>query len=143
MTPESRAHPKVITLRFKIHEKTGNWDLAVEVAGARAALGAPTWLYRFDWATPTFGGLLGACHGLEIPFVFHALRAPSAEVFLGDGAEREAIADAIHGAWVRFAATGDPGWPRYDLERRPTMRFDVTSEVVPDLDGELRRIWVR
>jgi predicted Zn-dependent protease len=34
MTPESRAHPKVITLRFKIHEKTGNWDLAVEVAGA-------------------------------------------------------------------------------------------------------------
>jgi len=75
--------------------------------------------------------------------VFHALRAPSAEVFLGDGAEREAIADAIHGAWVRFATTGDPGWPRYDLERRPTMRFDVTSEVVPDLDGELRRIWVR
>ena len=121
----------------------GFWRPAVEVAGARAALGAPTWLYRFDWATPTFGGLLGACHGLEIPFVFHALRAPSAEVFLGDGAEREAIADAIHGAWVRFAATGDPGWPRYDLERRPTMRFDVTSEVVPDLDGELRRIWVR
>jgi para-nitrobenzyl esterase len=120
----------------------GFWRPTLEVATARAALGAPTWLYRFDWATPTFGGLLGACHGVEIPFVFHSLRVPSAEAFLGDGADRPAIADAVHGAWARFAASGDPGWPRYDLERRPTMRFDVISEVVPDLDGELRLCWV-
>jgi carboxylesterase type B len=120
----------------------GFWRPALEVAAARAPLGAPTWLYRFDWATPAFGGLLGACHGVEIPFVFHSLHEPSAEVFLGAGAERAAIAATVHGAWVAFAATGDPGWPQYDLEQRPTMRFDVTSEVVPDLDGELRRCWV-
>ena len=92
--------------------------------------------------TPTFGGLLGACHGVEIPFVFHTLHVPTAEVFLGDGPEQESIADAVHGAWVRFATTGDPGWPRYDLRLRSTMRFDATSEVVPDLDRELRRFWV-
>ena len=121
----------------------GFWRPSLDVASARSALGAPTWLYRFDWPTPAFGGLLGACHGIEIPFAFHSLRVPSAEVFLGDGPEREAIADAIHGAWVDVARRGDPGWPRYDVDRRPTMRFDVTSEVVPDLDGELRRCWAR
>jgi len=120
----------------------GFWRPALEVATARAALGASTWLYRFDWATPAFGGVLGACHGVEIPFVFHSLAVPSAEVFLGDGPEREAIADTIHGAWVGMAARGDPGWPRYDVDGRPTMRFDVTSDVVRDLDAELRRCWM-
>jgi para-nitrobenzyl esterase len=119
----------------------GFWRPALDVATARAALDAPTWMYRFDWATPTFGGLLGACHGVEIPFVFDSIAEPSAEVFLGDGPERATIAGAVHGAWVRFAATGEPGWPRYDLDRRLTMRFDTVSDVVADLDGELRRRW--
>jgi hypothetical protein len=26
--------------------------------------------------------------------------------------------------------SGDPGWPKYDLQRRATMRFDTTSGVV-------------
>ncbi len=120
----------------------GFWRPALQVATARAAVGAPTWMYRFDWPTPTFGGLLGACHGIEIPFVFHSISVPTAELFLGTGPERAHIADAVHGAWVRFATTGDPGWPRYDLGRRPTMRFDATSEVVADLDSELRRCWI-
>ena len=38
----------------------------------------------------------------------------------------------MHAAWVAFAATGDPGWPKYDLERRATMRFDADSRVVED-----------
>jgi len=28
--------------------------------------------------------------------------------------------------------SGDPGWPKYDLQCRATMRFDTTSEVVDD-----------
>jgi para-nitrobenzyl esterase len=120
----------------------GFWRPALEVATGRAGLGAPTWLYRFDWCTPAFGGLLGACHGIEIPFVFDSLAVPSAEVFLGTGPEREAVAAAVHGAWVAFATTGDPGWPRYDAGARLTMRFDTASELVADLDGELRRCWV-
>ncbi|HKA04310.1 MAG TPA: carboxylesterase/lipase family protein [Acidimicrobiales bacterium] len=119
------------------------WRPALDVATSRAAIGAPTWMYRFDWPTPTFGGLLGACHGVEIPFVFDTIGLPTAEIFLGDGPERAGIASAVHGAWARFATTGDPGWPRYDVERRLTMCFDTDSEVVADPDGELRRRWQR
>ncbi len=55
------------------------WMPAIRLAESRSA---PTWMYRFDWPTPTLGGLLGACHGVELPFVFETLDA--ARGFLGD-----------------------------------------------------------
>ncbi|WP_439377186.1 carboxylesterase/lipase family protein [Amycolatopsis lexingtonensis] len=59
--------------------------------------------YEFAWRAPK----LGACHGMELPFVFDSLAASAALV--GDGAPAE-LAREVNGAWVRFAATGDPGW---------------------------------
>ena len=44
-------------------------------------------------------------------------------------------------AWVRFAANGDPGWPRYDLERRPVLRFGIESWVVEDPYARERTVW--
>ena len=38
----------------------------------------------------------------------------------------------MHAAWVGFATNGDCGWPKYDLSRRATMRFDMTSKIVND-----------
>ena len=38
----------------------------------------------------------------------------------------------MHAAWVAFATTGDPGWPAYELDRRATMRFDLSPVVVED-----------
>jgi len=52
-----------------------------------------------------------------------------------------ALATAMHGAWVRFARTGDPGWPAYDLAHRKTMIFDATSEVMSDAAGPERQAW--
>ena len=47
-------------------------------------------MYRFDWATPVFGGQLGACHALEIPFVFNNLEAAGSDMFVGGAATRDA-----------------------------------------------------
>ena len=44
-------------------------------------------------------------------------------------------------SWVRFARDGDPGWPRYDLEHRATMRFDTSSSVVEDPYARERQLW--
>ncbi|MEV6608923.1 carboxylesterase family protein [Kutzneria sp. NPDC051319] len=63
--------------------------------------------YRFDWRSPQFEGRLGACHGLELPFVFDTL--PSAEALVGTQPPPE-LAKQMNAAWVRFAETGDPGW---------------------------------
>ncbi len=100
-------------------------------------------MYEFAWPSPAFGGVFGACHALEIPFVFDTLDLGPDQMqgsLLGSDPPQE-LADAMHGAWVAFAATGDPGWPRYDLDRRATMRFDTVSQVVDDPRSFERTVW--
>jgi para-nitrobenzyl esterase len=114
---------------------------ATRLAEARASIGAPTWLAWFTWPTPVFGGVLGSCHGLDIPFVFDVLGAPGVGMFTGTGAERAAIATAFHGALTAFAHGDDPAWPAYDIERRAVWRIDNPCEVVDDPEPGLRALW--
>jgi para-nitrobenzyl esterase len=113
----------------------------LRLADARHALGHASWVYLLTWPTPAFGGIFGACHGLDLPFVFHNLDQPGVSLFTGDGPERAHLADDMHGAWIRFARTGDPGWSPYDPVRRPTMVFDAPSYEHDDPDGAVRRAW--
>jgi len=105
-----------------------------------------TYLYQFDWASSAFGGRLGSCHALEIPFVFDNLDQPGVSMFTGEGAPEE-LADAMHRAWLAFAHTGDPNhggipsWPAYGAESRSTMHFDVGCTVQHDPAAELRAAW--
>ncbi|MUN06668.1 carboxylesterase/lipase family protein [Agromyces luteolus] len=113
---------------------------AIRLADAHAAGGGRTYMYEFAWPSPG----LGAVHALEVPFVFDTL-SPDAPLFgpmLGADPPHP-LADAMHGAWVAFAASGDPGehWPRYDAELRATMRFDVESRVVVDPRAWERDLW--
>ncbi|MFJ8544790.1 carboxylesterase/lipase family protein [Streptomyces sp. NPDC093586] len=68
-------------------------------------------VYEFAWPSNLPG--LGACHALELGFVFDSGDSPDARRLAGEGAPRE-LADAMHGAWVRFAESGDPGWAAWD-----------------------------
>lgn len=113
---------------------------AVRLAEARAGAPGRTHLYEFAWPSPQFGGRLGACHALEIPFVFHTLDAPGSDAMSGSAAPRE-LADVVHRAWVDFVTTGDPGWPAYDLDTRPVQVFGTLTAVTPDPRGEQRRVW--
>jgi para-nitrobenzyl esterase len=113
---------------------------AIRLAEAQVSNDAPTWMYRFDWGSPAFDGKLGACHALEIPFVFDNIEAPGVGVFTG-GAAPQSIATEMHDAWVAFARDGDPGWTRFDTTNRPTKIFDATSSVVDDPDGDTRVLW--
>ena len=113
----------------------------VHLADAHAARNdlSATYMYEFAWRSPQFGGRLGACHAIEIPFVFDTL-GHRTEPLLGADPPQE-LADTMHAAWVAFATTGDPGWPRYDLKRRATKRFGATSEVVDDPLSAERALW--
>ncbi|MEU8843501.1 carboxylesterase family protein [Streptomyces roseus] len=79
------------------------------LAGARRP--APSFLYEFGWPSGIPG--LGACHALELGFVFDTLDVPESSWLAGPDAPQE-LADRMHAAWVRFAATGDPGWRAWD-----------------------------
>ncbi len=112
---------------------------AVRLADAHARDGAATYMYEFAWRSPQFGGTLGAVHSLEIAFVFDAL-GKGTEPLLGPKPP-QALADAMHAAWVAFATSGDPGWPKYELARRATMRFNTTRAVVYDPLAAKRALW--
>ena len=100
-------------------------------------------MYAFTWPTPAFGGLLGACHAVDIPFAFHNLDAVGVDQLTGDSPERAAVADAYTAAILAFARTGDPGWPAWAPPRRAVRRFDVRSEVLDDPEAGLRELWAR
>jgi para-nitrobenzyl esterase len=118
---------------------------ALRLADAHAPARSGTYMYEFAWSAPGVGALFGACHALEIGFVFDILDHGPEQMLggmLGADPPQE-LADAMHGAWVDFAATGDPGWPRYTLDRRATMRFDTASRVVDDPRPFERALWDR
>ena len=120
----------------------GDWYVripALQLADAHAKNSAATWTYEFAWRSPQYGGRLGACHGADVAFVFDQL-GPDTEPLEGPDPPQE-LADRMHRAWVAFAKTGNPGWRKYDLTRRATMRFDLRSRVVNDPRSRERALW--
>ncbi len=97
---------------------------SVRFADAHAAAAAPgvgTYCYLFTWESPAFGGYLGSCHALEIPFVFGTVHNPAIQGFCGGDADAFSLSEAIRQGWTTFARTGFPeAWPRWDPARRPT-----------------------
>jgi para-nitrobenzyl esterase len=112
---------------------------AIRLAEAHVDNGGSPFLYEFAWRSPLFDGMLGACHALEIPFVFD--RVDAGESLTGEHAP-QALADAMHAAWVAFARTGDPGWPPYSPARRAVTRYtEAGGTVVIDPGSAERQLW--
>ncbi|MDP9497251.1 MAG: carboxylesterase family protein [Actinomycetota bacterium] len=79
------------------------------LAAAGAHAGRQVHLYRFEWAAPVPD--LGACHFLEVPFVFGTLDAPGVGTVAPRTAETEALSATVRRAWTTFARTGTPELP--------------------------------
>jgi len=117
---------------------------AWKVIDARDRSGSPTWSYFFTWPTPVFDGILGACHGLDIPFVFDNLSAPNVEFFIGSAADcataHRTIADTLANALVEFATNGRVAWQPTD-GIRTTLRVDEQVAVVTDPERAIYDVW--
>ncbi|MEK7266739.1 MAG: carboxylesterase family protein [Pseudomonadota bacterium] len=118
-----------------------------EPLSAMAAAGNDDlYAYRFDWDE---GGrfliadlkkLLGASHGMEIPFVFDRFellgRLDPVMFEKKTSKDREKLARAMGGYWAAFAkggapgAAGGPDWPRWSDKGGSLMRLD-TGEGAP------------
>ena len=108
---------------------------------------APTYQYLWDWKSDAFGGMIGAAHAIDIPFVFDLLEDHRLHVFVGADAPRS-LARATNEAWIAFASTGVPAadglaeWPTIDSEAtRPVMVLDTEPSLVDDPNGDTRRFW--
>lgn len=100
----------------------------------------PVYVYSFTWESAEHG----ACHAVDLPFLFGTLDREGWSAWLGDTGDGEQLSRAVRDAWGSFArdgvpvAKGLPHWPSYDAAR-PTMLLGRTVEVVEDPLAEARR----
>lgn len=104
---------------------------------------ADTYMYFFTWPSTIDG--FGACHAVELPFVFYNLDTPSGNSFTGENPP-ESLAEQVQKAWVAFAASGSPQhngiplWEKYNPKERKTMLIDSKWHQEKDPGREAREI---
>jgi len=119
---------------------SGADEIAIEM---RRNQGPSVWSYRFDWdEEPRRWGvdlphLVGAAHGVEIPFVMGITSLTSVDAILTSEENkpgREWLSERMGSYWAEFARNGDPGrgtagdlprWTPWDDTNETSARFIV------------------
>ncbi len=104
-----------------------SWRGQVIEAEERARAGAPAFVYQLDFEDAKHTDDIGLSFGTS-PDMTPA---------------RQAMSDRVMDAFVRFARTGSPGWPRYTLAGRETMVFDRVSRVERNPRGRERDLFAQ
>jgi para-nitrobenzyl esterase len=113
---------------------------SLKLAEAQLAAGGRVHLYELTWSAPGMGGMLGACHGLDVPLVFGNLTAGQPAMLIGEPtSQAAAVSQQMRAAWTAFATSGEPGWPTFD--DGSTRLFDVEPGVVDYPEQVSRTIW--
>lgn len=127
----------------RLHELV-NSDWLVRMPSLRLADtqhvgGGRAWTYELRWGP----GADGAAHGLDGRLVFGTIDGDALRTAFGAAVADEAahLSEVMRADWLRFAATGDPGWPRYEPSTRFTRVYDAVPTVRPYPEETSRRIW--
>ena len=103
------------------------------LADQLADAGSKVHVGEFRWTSHVRAGDFGACHGLELPFVFDTIGRSG----LAKAGPRRLV-DALHASWVEFIRWGDPSsaligdWPEYKSDERCVQVLDVQFTVQRD-----------
>jgi para-nitrobenzyl esterase len=90
----------------------------------------------YYWKYPSAIPYMGACHAVELAYVFNNLNET---IYTGDNIDT-GLAAKVQQMWVNFAKTGDPStdeykWTPYDSTDRMTMllgkRIGMNSDPLP------------
>lgn len=94
-----------------------------------------THMYELDWRSPAFGGELGACHGMELPFVFDTLASVTGPGGLAGESPPQELATRVHRLWVNYARDGSLPWDEFQRDTRLVYQLDqgtaVSEPVMP------------
>ncbi len=140
--------PRRLTKRAEVAEAAwSDWGFRIPTILLLEAWQQPKWLYEFRWQSELLPPGQGALHALDNPFAWDnvddvlALTGQGGRDLLG-AHPSQAVATAMHGAFVQFAKTGEAPWPQYDTDDRATRIFETGDEVVSDAAGSERAAWV-
>jgi len=126
-----------------------SWRGAIEELEVRAREGrANTWAYQLDWyPSGDEAARLRAFHTLDIALVFDNIAQPGSRT--GTSKQAQQVADAMAGALLGFARSGDPRtgatghWSPWSLAQRETMVFGASPRMHDDPRGGERRLYRR
>ena len=117
----------------------GLWKSIVVESERRVAQGGPTYAYCVNWP-----GGLKAVHAVDLPLVFNDIES---NALTKRTAGAQTVAELMSDSLVAFARTGNPStpalpnWPRFNLEQRPTMIFDLPPRVDSDPRSAERKLF--
>jgi para-nitrobenzyl esterase len=150
------------TYRALAQDDVHAWDIvatdrmfrvpARELMETQSKAGGPVFSYEFGVTTPVCDGELGACHALEIPFVFGDLRKPGVVEFIGDdiapGSVDARVSAVMNGTWAEFARRGQPVhpdlpyWPEFQPGAGQQMFFGADTRVREDPHQARTLLWI-
>jgi para-nitrobenzyl esterase len=113
--------------------RTGTEEEAVRKADQKKAA---VYKYYFQWYSPVREGKLRSMHTMDVGFVFDNVDIAKSE--LGEGKNRQPLADKMAGALVAFAKSGNPNhkglpnWTPFDSTDRATMIFNNECRLEKD-----------
>ena len=104
---------------------------AVRQAESHAKNGGRAYMYY--WTQPSAKPYCGACHAVELAYVF---QNPDQTIYTGEPADAE-LTKAVGDMWANFARGGDPSvpgfeWRAYDLKDRETAVMSLSPYLISD-----------
>ena len=98
-------------------------------------------VYMYYWTEPSTLAFHGACHAVELAYVFGNI---DETIYTGSPAD-EQLAARVMEMWANFARTGNPSteklhWPLYDTDDRFTMVLCKESKVESDILPKQRKL---
>ena len=100
----------------------------LRIADAKSGMGEKVYVYHFQWIPEN--NVLGASHGMELPFMFNNV-ARQREM-TGSSESAYKLADIVSDYWLSFIKTGDPNtkgrpvWEPYTPDTGASMVLDNT-----------------
>lgn len=111
----------------------------LHLAEAASTGGARVWLYELCWDF----GTQGASHGLDTLLLFGTADIGGEVTAAGPTAvaQMRQVSRLMRDEQLSFAATGDPGWERFQVTDCLTRVYDTESVVERYPEGRSRQLW--
>ncbi|MCX2794781.1 carboxylesterase/lipase family protein [Microbulbifer thermotolerans] len=117
-------------------------DMVFTVPGIRLLKAHCDDCYHYHFAQPLAAQpLLGACHAVELGYVFGTYGAESLRPLYGAEANPHRLSGAMQKAWLNFAECGDPGAEWLDFGSGHSRRFGDHPRARPFDAAELTALW--